>query len=129
MDVKLFLEGQTKWEADSPDCLMMFYEMFQHAMDQGLKEAEQMVCQGCQQELPKLDPEADISAIQLVGPQTSKEEIQSLYYEVYKLWRLLGPPPREPELREEVVSSFEDCQGQKQMEAPEMAVKSCSTDI
>ena len=28
MDFKLFLEGQTKWEADSPHCLMMLYEMF-----------------------------------------------------------------------------------------------------
>ena len=43
MDVKLFLEGQTKWEVDSPHCLMMFYEMFQHTMDQGQKEAEQTV--------------------------------------------------------------------------------------
>ena len=56
----------------------------------------------------------DISAIQLVGPQTSKKEIQSLYLEVYKQWRLPGSPPREPELLEEVVSSFEDHQGQKQ---------------
>ena len=87
-----------------------------------------MVYQGCQQELPKLDPEADISAFQLVGPQTRKEEIQSLYLEVYKQWRLLGSPPREPELMEEVVSSFEDCQGQKQKKAPEMAVRSQSID-
>ena len=44
MDVELFLEGQAKWEADSPHHLMMFYEMFWHAMDQGWKEAEQTVC-------------------------------------------------------------------------------------
>ena len=129
MDVQLFLEGQTKWEADSPHCLMKLYEMFQHTVDQGQKEAEQTVCRGCQQEMPKLDPEADISAVQLVGPQTSKEEIQSLYLEVYKLLRLPGSPPREPELMEEVVSSFEDHQGQKQREAPEMAAMSQSTDI
>ena len=113
MDIKLFLEGQTRWKADSPHCLVMIHEMFQHATDQGWKEVEQMVCRGCQHELPKLDPEADISSIQLVGPQTSKEEIQSLYYEVYKLCRLLGSSPREPELMEVAVSSFEDCQGQK----------------
>ena len=40
MDIELFLEGQTKWEADSPHHLMMLYEMFQHAADQGQKEAE-----------------------------------------------------------------------------------------
>ena len=124
MDVKLFLEGQPKWEADSPHRLMMLYEMFQHAADQGQKEAEWMVHWSCQQELPKLDPEADVSAIQLVGPQTSKEEIQSLYLEVYKLWRLPGSPPGEPELMEEVVSSFEDYKGWKQREALETAAGS-----
>ena len=72
-----------------------------------------MVCQGHQHGLPKLDPEADIPAIQLVGLQTSRQEIESLYYEVYKLWRLPGSPPREPELVAEVVSSLEDCQGQE----------------
>ena len=54
-----------------------------------------MVHQGHQHELPKLDPEADIPTIQLVGPQTSRREIESLYYEVYKLWRL----PRVPTWR------------------------------
>ena len=59
----------------------------------------------------------------------SKEEIQSLYLEVYKLWRQPGSPPGELELMEEVVSSFEDCQGQKQREAPEMAARTWSTDV
>ena len=44
MDIELFLEGQAKWEADSPHCLMMLYKMFHHAADQGQKEAEQTVC-------------------------------------------------------------------------------------
>ena len=129
VDVKQFLEGQTRWEADSTLHLMMLCQMFQHTADQGQKEAECMVHQGHQHELPKLDPEADLSAIRLVGPQTTKEEIQSLYYEVYKLWRLSGCPPWEPDLVEEVVSSFEDCQGQKWREAPQMTAKPKSTDV
>ena len=44
MDVELFLEGQTKWEEDSPHWLVMLYEMFKHAAAKGWKEAEQMVC-------------------------------------------------------------------------------------
>ena len=70
----------------------------------------------------------DVSTIQLVGPQTSKEEIQSLYLEVYKQQRLPGSPPGEPELMEEVVSSSKDCQWQKQRGAPEMAMRSQSLD-
>ena len=100
MDVELFLEGQAKWEVDSPHCLMMLYEMFHHTTDQGQKEAEQEVCWGHQKELQKLDPEADLSAIQLVSPHTSKEELWSLYLKVYKQWRLPGSPPGEPELVE-----------------------------
>ena len=34
MDVELFIEGQAKWGADSPHCLMMLYEMFHHAADE-----------------------------------------------------------------------------------------------
>ena len=41
----------------------------------------------------------------------------------------MGSPPGEPELMEDVVSSFEDCRGQKQKEASEMAVRSQPTDI
>ena len=44
MDVELFLEGQVRWEADSPHCLMMLHEMLHHASEQGQKEAECMVC-------------------------------------------------------------------------------------
>ena len=129
MDVELFLEGQAKWEADSPHCLMMLNEMFCHAADQGWKEAEQMVHWGHQKELPKLDPEADLSAVQLVSPHTIQEELHSLYLKVYKQWRLPGSPPGEPELMEEVVSSFDDCQGQKQRRAPETATSSQLMDI
>ena len=40
MDIELFIEGQARWGADSPHCLMMLYEMFQHAADEGQKGAE-----------------------------------------------------------------------------------------
>ena len=129
MDVELFLKGQAMWEADSLHHLMVLYKMFYHATDQGQKEAEQMVCQGHQKELQKLDPEADFSAIQLVSPHTSKEELQSLYLKVYKWWRLPGLPPGEPELMEEVVSSFDDCQGQKQRRALETVARYWLMDV
>ena len=90
---------------------------------------EQTVCQGSQKELPKLDPEADLFAIQLISPHTSKEELQSLYLEVYKQQRLPGSPPGEPELMEEVVSSFDDCQGWRQRRTPEAMAQYHSTGI
>ena len=44
MAVELFLEGQAKWETDSPHHLVMLHKMFWHASEQGQKEAECMVC-------------------------------------------------------------------------------------
>ena len=76
---------------ESPHCPVILHEMFQHAVEQGQKEAEHLICWGCQHGLPKLDSQADVSAIQLVGPQTIEEDLRALYYEVYKLRRLRGP--------------------------------------
>ena len=42
--------------------------------------------------MPQLDPEVGASAIQLVGLETTKEELLELYLEVYKLHRLPGSP-------------------------------------
>ena len=123
MDVKLFLKGQAKWEKDSPYHLVMMYEMFRHATNEGQKEAEQTVCQGHQEDLPKLDPEADLSTIQLVSLETCKEEILSLYCEVYKQQRLPGSPPGESELMQEVLSTFEGHQGWRENRAPSAITK------
>ena len=92
IDVKMFLEGQAGWEVDSPHHPIILNEMFQHAMEQGQKEAEYMICWGCQHSLPKLDPKADISVIQLVGSQTSWEELKSPYHEVWKSRGYQGLP-------------------------------------
>ena len=66
-------------------CLQILQEMFLQAAHLGRKEGECMICQGCQHGLPHLDPQADISAVQAVGPQTSRKEIRDLYCQVYKL--------------------------------------------
>ena len=117
MDIETFLDGYAGWREGSNYCPIILHKMFQHAMEQGQKEAEQMICQGHQHSLPRLDPKAGVSAIQLVGPQTSKEEFRALYYEVYKLRRLPGSPPWELEWMEElatkIISSLKDHLGLK----------------
>ena len=97
MDMEMFLEGYNGWEVDSPHCPIILHKMFQHVTEEGQNEAECMICWGCQHGLPKLDPKVDASAIQLVRPQTSREDFRALYYEVYKLQRLPGSPLGEPE--------------------------------
>ena len=72
--------------------------------------------------LQKLDPQVDISVVQLVGPQTSREEFRDLYYQVYKLRRLLGSPPWGLEWMEKltakIVSSLKDHLGWKEGKPP-----------
>ena len=78
MDIDMFLDRYARWEVGSPHHSAILHKMFLYAMEQEWKEAEQMIHQGCQHGLPKLDLQADVSAIQLVGPQTSKEEFRAL---------------------------------------------------
>ena len=109
MDVDLFLVIQNKWAEISPHCLVILYEMFWHAAIEGQKEAEQIINQGCWQNMPQLNPEVGIPAIQLVGPEMTREELLDIYLEVYKLHWLLGSPPGEPAILEEVMASVSDC--------------------
>ena len=86
--------------------------MFVPATESGWKEAERLICHSHQQGLPKLDSGADISAIQLVGYQTSSKEIGDLNCQVYVLMRLPGPPlcgpERAQEITKDIVSSLKD---------------------
>ena len=67
--------------------------------------------------MPQLNPEAGIPAVELVGPETSREELLELYLEVYKLHRLPGSPPGELAVAEEVLATIPDWL-QKREEAP-----------
>ena len=96
MDVELFLELQSSWPEDSPHHLMILHEMFWHAAIEGQKEAEWTICWSHWPHMPQLDPEVGIPAIQLVGPQVTKEELMDIYLEVYKLHRKPGSPPGKP---------------------------------
>ena len=104
VDVDLFLEAQEQWAKDSPHWLVILHEMFLHAAYEGQKEAEQVVCRGHHQHMPRLDPEVGIPAIQLVHPEIDREQLLELYLEVYKLHRLPSSPPGELAILEEISS-------------------------
>ena len=56
-------------------------------------------------------------------------EIDSLYYEVYKLWRLPGSFPVEPELVAEVMSSLEVCHEWERSKMPQVMREHSLTDL
>ena len=96
--------------------------MFLHAAHSGRREVEWMVHWAHQHGLLHLDLQADISAVQSVGPHISREEIRNLHYQVYKLRRLPGSPPHRlewtDELTNDVVSSLKNYLRQKEDELP-----------
>ena len=113
MDMDLFLGAQDQWAKDSPHCLTILHKMFLHAAFEGQKVVEQVVCQGCQQHMPQLNPEV-VPTVQLVWPETSREELLDIYLEVYKLHRLLGSPPGELAILEEVSATILDPSWEKE---------------
>ena len=59
--------------------------------------------------MPQLNPEAGIPTIELVGLETSREELLEIYLEVYKLHRLPGSPPGKLAIAQEVLAAVPDC--------------------
>ena len=74
-----------------------------------------------------------MSAVQVVGPWTSREEIRDLYYQVYKLKRLPGSPVCGLEWMEEliadVVSSLKNYLRQKEGQPPGESEEPSPADV
>ena len=92
LDMELFLNKYPCLDVRGPHCPFILQRMLVHAAESGWKETERLICHGHWHGLPRLDPEVDTSAVQLVGYQTSREEIGDLF-QVYTLKRLPRPPP------------------------------------
>ena len=69
--------------------------------------------------MPQLNPEA-VPTIQLVWPETSREELLDIYLEVYKLHRLPGSPPGEPAILEEVSATIPDPSWEEETPDPQV---------
>ena len=63
--------------------------------------------------MPQLNPKVGMPAIELVGPETSWEELLEIYLEVYKQHRLPGSPPGELAILQEVLAAVPDCPQEK----------------
>ena len=67
LDAELFLDEYLQRDVRGLHCLFIPQRMFVHATESGQKEMERLICCSCQHGLPRLDPRADASAIQLMG--------------------------------------------------------------
>ena len=114
LDTELFPNEHAWWDVRGSHCLFILQRMLVHAAESRQKEAERLICHSHGHGLPRLDPEADVPAVQLVGYQTSREEIGYLFHQVYMLKRLPGPPLCRPkwawEVTRDILSSLKDHQ-------------------
>ena len=121
----MFLDEYMHWKVEGLHHPLILQEMFLQATHSGRREVEWMICPGCWHSLLHLEMQADVSAIQSIGSQASREEIQDLYYQVYKL-RML---PRSLQcglewadtLERNIVSSLKNCLRCKEDELPGVA--------
>ena len=105
MDVKLFLDLQTSWPEDSHHHLVVLYMRCSGMLPmKGRRRQSRTIHQGHQPHMPQLNLEVGVPAIQLVGPQTTKEELMEIYLEVYKLHRQPSSPPSKPAIWEEIMA-------------------------
>ena len=92
IESKLFLDEYPQWGLGTPHWMVILHEMFLHTAGRGQKEVEHMCHWGHQSNILEPNPEADQSAMELVGYQTSRREIRNVYHSVYLLRRSLGSP-------------------------------------
>ena len=92
IESKLFLDEYPQWGLGTPHQTVILHEMFLHAAGWGQKEVERMCCWGHQSSIPEPNPEADQSAMELVGYRMSRREIRNVYHSVYLFRRSLGTP-------------------------------------
>ena len=69
MDAGMFVDEYPHWEARGLHHPLILQEMFLQATHSGWKEVKWMIHQGHQDGLLHLDPQVDISTVQLVGYQ------------------------------------------------------------
>ena len=93
IDVELFLNEYPMWELGALHQSVILHEVFLHAADQGWKEVERLICQGCRGSASESDLGVGQSAMELVGYQTSHKEIWDIYHSIYLLRRSPGLPP------------------------------------
>ena len=114
-DANAYLEEQWQWAPQwAPPCEYLCQHMFLHAAATGQsKNMTMLYCQGQREPLPKWDLGAEPTAMELIHPDSTWEDIEDLYQGVYQLWRLPGRDQCEEATKEclhrKILDSLKEC--------------------
>ena len=87
LDAKFFLDQIPRSQPGGPHHVLLYQKMFEHVRAAGPREYYHGFCWGHQQPSPERSPQVGVSAVGLLTPKMTLEEILILYQEVYQLKR------------------------------------------
>ena len=93
LDAKLFLDEISKWKPVGLNHLFLFQKMFAHMKAIELKVYHCGNHRSHWQPLLERDLWAKVSAMEMLTPETTQDEVMALYQEVYQLKRNPGEVP------------------------------------
>ena len=113
LDSELFLNEYPRWTADGPQHPWILQRIFAYMLRSwDAKNVNGLSVEATSSQSPREDTDVKTLAIQMVGFQTTQEEVQGIYNEVCQQKRLPGPPPYGSEWMEaldrEICASLEE---------------------
>ena len=90
LDANAYLNEQWQWTHSSLHHEFLFQQMFQHAMVTSWSGYKCAICCGQREPLPEQDLLVEPTAMELISPNSTCQDIEELYWDVYKLSRLPG---------------------------------------
>ena len=118
LDTDAYLEEQWQWVPGRSHGEYLCQQIFLHAAVTGWSKHDYTICWGLREPLPKWDLGVESTTMELVCPNSTQEDIENLYWEVYQLQKL----PRRGQceganeecLHKEILNSCKECLQLKQ---------------
>ena len=121
LNTDAYLEEHQQWVPSGLHCQFLLQRMFLHASARGWREYDHGVCWGRWEPSVERDLEVEPFAIELIDPESTREEIAEIYHNVYQLWRslwkMLCDGKMEKCIHQEILDSIKECLQQRQVPA------------
>ena len=113
LDTNAYLEEQWHWATGELHCEYLYQQIFSHTAVTDQCSYNHAIHQGQREPSLEWDLGAEPTAMELICPYSTQEEIGDLYQDVYQLWRL---PRRgwweeatKEQLHQDILNSLKEC--------------------
>ena len=113
LDADAYLGEQWQWVPSRLHHKYLCQQMFLHAAATGQSEHDYAIHWGQREPSPEWDLGVEPTTMELICPNSTQEDIEDLYWDVYQLWRLPGrgqcKEATEDCLHKEILDSIKEC--------------------